>query len=492
MVRGSTYYGIIPPVTPAPLPLPDDITAACAAAEDAFHRGHPESRALAEALLAAARACGDVPSEACAQHLLGGIDYDMLAYGPALEHLDEAIALRRRALGDADDATRLSLAIRALVLAGEDRPEDAARDLDAACVGRRAPESPADAAGQAKLWISLGAAYSALERGVEARSALEAVIAAAPAYPVPPMTLANACLHLATIFEQCKESNRATELHERAVAIRREVIGVPSLRVAMALTGLATSRLRARRLPEGRAMLVEAAGMLEACGQAAHPRSSVIYLGLAVVETLTGRGPAAEVWLTRMIDTETRTFGPLHPNTGAMLLTAAQTYAARGYHGRASELAQRATAAIVTRLPSHVDAFEKALGVGFLSLRHIKKHDTLVRWLEPLAARLERLDPPQEHALAPLLNMLGEGYRAAGKIGKAEAVLRRSLAMTERLHGEISHPVHVVLVNLAGLLEKQRRLDDARAVRERANRVKEELEAGVSGLFRPRWRRGSA
>jgi hypothetical protein len=88
--------------------------------------------------------------------------------------------------------------------------------------------------------------------------------------------------------------------------------------------------------------------------------------------------------------------------------------------------------------------------------------------------------------------MLGESYLTAGKLAKSEAVLRRSVALTERVHGPESEQMHVLLTNLAQLLDRQKRAAEARDVEERAARIKDTLEARARSPFASRWRRGSA
>src|SRR5262249_45444888 len=151
---------------------------------------------------------------------------------------------------------------------------------------------------------------------------------------------------------------------------------------------------------QARAAWQEAAAMLKATGQEAHPRASLVYLGLAVVEMMSGRGPASERWITRAIELETRTFGGAHPSTAAMGVRPAQMFSARGPPTRAAELAQGAASALVPRTRSKADLLTEALAVGFLSLRHLKRHDAVLRWLEPLLESLRRIDPEPQGAIA--------------------------------------------------------------------------------------------
>jgi tetratricopeptide (TPR) repeat protein len=480
-----------PPMIPSEAGADPALT--CAAAEEALHRGEIEAHALGDAALAAARARSDRALEAVAHQILGEIDYDDLSYAPALAHLDTAIGLREELLGSSDDATRRSYAMRSIVLFSEDRLADSDRDLERAAVGRTLPASPDDAAENARLWVTLGAAYATRERYVEARPLLEAVLASESTGKLSPYVTANTCVHLGMLFEHLGDSKRATVLHERVIAIRRAVIGTPSLRVALSLSTHATCLMNDGRLEEGRALMLESVSMLEACGRADHPRASVVYLGVAVAELMSGHGPASEAWLARAIDRETRTFGPAHANTGKMISTAAVSYAARGFHGRAVDLAQRAAAILVQHPHGRGgEALETVVAQGFMSLRELKRHDAIVKWLEPLLAKLDRVEPPPEKLLGPVLNMIGEGYFAAGRLAKAEAALRRSLAMAERVYGETSEEVRVVLHNLQNLLKKQRRTDEARAVEAREQQVVDTLEGHALSPFRNRWKVGSA
>jgi tetratricopeptide (TPR) repeat protein len=175
-----------------------------------------------------------------------------------------------------------------------------------------------------------------------------------------------------------------------------------------------------------------------------------------------------------------------------MLLTAARMFAARGHHTRAAELSQRAAAGLLPHLRSRTEAFEEAVVETFLSMRHLKRHDAIVRWLEPILASLERMDPQPLHTIAPVLNMLGESYAAAGKLAKAEAALRRSLKLTERECGAESEEMHALYENLAGLLMRQKRTGEARDAENRARQIAEALEARAFSPFTSRWRRGSA
>jgi hypothetical protein len=132
------------------------------------------------------------------------------------------------------------------------------------------------------------------------------------------------------------------------------------------------------------------------------------------------------------------------------------------------------------------------VGEAFLSLRHLKRHDAIVRWLEPLLASLARVDPPLLGAMAPVLNMIGESHAAAGKLAKAEAALRRSLQLTEREYGAESEQMQVLYTNLAGLLMRQKRAAEARDAESRARQIAEALEARARSPFTSRWRRGLA
>lgn len=475
-------------------PEATDLAAACAAAEEAFQRGDiGRSRAAAEEALAAARERLDRASEARALQLLGEIGYDELSYARSLVALEAALAIREQLFGEADLATRYSRACRAVVLVSEDRLEEADAELARAVPPGGVPETPAEAARDARFWVALGAALHARERVAEAQRIFEVLLAAADqGERLDPLAVANTCLHFASLLEAAGDSARAIGLNQRMIDIRRDVIGVPSLRVALGLVGLGTSHLRLGRIDEARTTLLESAAMLQASGHEEHPRASVVCLGLAVVEIIAGQGPASERWITRAVELETRTFGGAHPSSASMLLTAAQMFAARGHHTRAAELAQRAAAALLPFVRTRAEPFEEAVGQAFLSLRHLKRHDAIVRWLEPIIDSLRRLDPPPSRAMAPVLNMIGESYTAAGKLSKAEAVLRRSLQLTEGEYGAVSDQMHVLYTNLAGLLRKQKRTVEAHDAERRAQQIAEAIEARARSPFMSRWRRGQA
>jgi tetratricopeptide (TPR) repeat protein len=489
--RALPSSGILRAMTTPGDPSLSDPSALCAAAEVLFHKGDAEARAAGDAALAAALAGGSDALTARAHQLLGEIDYDELAYGSALVHLDAAVALREAILGPADDLTRASLAYRAVVLQSEHRLADAARDTERAASGRGLPAGPDDAAENAIFWVTLACAQHGSGNTAEAKAILEAVIAAEPTGKVWSLALANAHVHLATILEEQGDRERARRCDERVVAIRREVIGEPSLRVAFGLSSLSNQLLGAERLDEGRAMAHASAVMLEACGRQEHPRASLVYLGVAVAEVISGNGAASERWLARSIALETRTFGADHPSTGSVLLTAARTYTARGFHGRAAELAQKAAAVFQPRLATHAEAFSSSVSVGYQNLRLLERTDAAGRWLESVIAGLDRVKPPPD-ALGPALCMLGESYLAAGRLAKSEAALRRSLPIAERVHGGDSEEVRAVLVILAALLAKQRRTEEARAIEDRAQRIADAIEDRSLSPLRSRRIRGLA
>jgi tetratricopeptide (TPR) repeat protein len=175
-----------------------------------------------------------------------------------------------------------------------------------------------------------------------------------------------------------------------------------------------------------------------------------------------------------------------------MTLTAAKIFARRGHHTRAIELTQRAAAAFLPYIRTRPELFKDAVDQGFLWLRDMKRYDAIIRWLEPLLASLERLDPPPLHSMAPVLNMIGEGYAGAGKLSKAEAALRRSIKITEREYGAESEQMLVLFTNLADLLRRQRRVIEAHDAERRAARIEEVLAQRARAPFGSRWRRGSA
>ena len=471
-----------------------DFAAACAAAEETFQRGDiRRARSAAEEVLAAARERRDRAIEARALQLLGEIEYDELAYPSARRRLEEALAIREELFGEDDPTTRCTRVFRAVVLASEDRPKDADADLARGMPSGGLPATPAEAARDARLWVAVGGVLHVRDRDREAVRVFEALVAAAErGERFDPLILANTYLHFASALEALGQSERARAMCGKMLEIRRAVIGVPSLRVGLGLVGLGTSFMRAGRVEEARAVFQESAAMLQAAGHEAHPRASVVYLGLAVVEIMAGRGPASERWIARAIELETKTFGGAHPTSAAMTLTASKIFAVRGHHTRAVELAQRTAAAVLPCLRSRPELFTEAVGQGFLSLRQMKRYDAIVRWLEPLLASLERLDPPPLFAMAPVLNMIAEAYAAARKLAKAEAALRRSMAITAAEYGAESKQMQVLYTNLAELLTKQNRVVEAHDARVRAARLEEENELRACSPFASRWRRGSA
>jgi hypothetical protein len=94
--------------------------------------------------------------------------------------------------------------------------------------------------------------------------------------------------------------------------------------------------------------------------------------------------------------------------------------------------------------------------------------------------------------MAPVLNMIGEGYAASGKLSKAEAALRRSIKITESEYGAESEQMLVLFTNLADLLRRQRRIVEAHDAERRAARIEEAIELRARAPFASRWRRGSA
>jgi tetratricopeptide (TPR) repeat protein len=470
-----------------------DLAAACATAEQAFQHGDiGRARAGAEHVLAAARERADRANEARALQLLGEVEYDELAYPRALASLEAAIAIRQQLFGDGDIATGYSRLCRAIVLASEDRAEEAGNELARVRPPGHVPETATGPVPYARFGVALAAALHACERDEDARRLFEALLADAErGEQGEPLALANACLHFAGLLEAYGESERALAFNQRTVDIRRNVIGVPSLRVALSLVTLGTSQLQLGRIEQARATLQESAEMLRAVGQDAHPRASLVFLGLAVVEMMSGRGPASERWIRRAVELETRTFGGAHPSSATMLITAAQMFALRGHHSRAAELSQRAAAALLPRVRTCAERFEGAAAQAFLSLRHLKRHDAILRWLGPVLESLERIDPHPVRTIGYVLHMMSEAYMATGKLAKAEAALRRSLSLTQDEYGFESEPMQVLYTNLATLLKKQKRTLEAYEAERRAQQIAEALEAREHSPLMSR-RRGRA
>ena len=174
-----------------------------------------------------------------------------------------------------------------------------------------------------------------------------------------------------------------------------------------------------------------------------------------------------------------------------MLLTAARMFGVRGHHTRAAELSQRAAAALLSRVPINPEPFEDAVALAFLSLRRMKRHDAILRWLEPVVASLRRIDPQPLRSIAYVLHMMGESYMATGKLAKAEAVVRQSLQLTEDEYGFESEQMQVLYTNLATLLKKQKRALEAQEAERKAQQIAEALETQAYSPLTTR-RRGLA
>ena len=270
---------------------------------------------------------------------------------------------------------------------------------------------------------------------------------------------------LGRVLGSVGQYERSTELHERAVALRRTVLGERHPDVAPSLVALGTSYRRRSLHAEAEAKYLEALAIQRAVLDPADPRLAETLTELAFLMPYRGRNAEAESLYREALGIYTRRLGP----DDRLTLAARQRLVAR-IRARDIALAEAELRTLIAdsrRALGADDPFSAGL------LFHLGDYIARQRPGDPEAERsyreglalVERRQGARHLDLIHGLHSLADVRAAQGDLVEAEALMRRALSINEAVLGPGHAAAAGSLNMLAGLLEDAGRFAEAEQLR---------------------------
>lgn len=427
-----------------------------------------EAERLAREVKATAEAAGDALLAAEAAHRLGEAFHEGFRYEEAWRAFEEALTARSAALGPDHLLTTYTRACLAAVAWSLDRGVEAralARRAAAALPsGEPARDEDRNAAAEALKALAL---IERKERAEEARSmARRALTLVEKAATPDELEIASACVCLGVAEQNAGRRAAARRHFERALEIRRRVLGEEHAYVAFCMDHLAGLTMP-DDIEGARALVTRSVAMIERCLGPDHPSLSTALLTLGTTWVMEEKAENAFPLFDRAIAIEEAFFGPAHPHLSGTLSVVAMVRSGLG-DVKVSEPIWRRIVELCKPFPeTRRDTLVSAINNLILALRAQERLQDILAFAEPLIDRWE-LDPTiAPEILTALWNGAAEVHYRLKRTAKAEKLLKRALATAERRFGQDAAVLDPLLANLAQLYTSMGRRSEAAALERR-------------------------
>ncbi|MDC0669987.1 serine/threonine-protein kinase [Nannocystis radixulma] len=472
-------------------PTPADPAAVAAVEEELAAAGallvvgdHRGALARAEALTDELDALAD-PQLVADQRRLAGealiVDHDV----PGARARFEEGYLSARTAGDEVRAARLAAALAGL------QTRHTAQHREALMWTRIADGELARGGGDRKDRVELlvleGSARVGLGEPLAALERYEAAEAAIEQHGSPrPEHLAIVLSHKGVALEQLGRYDAAIAAQERSLMLLRESLGAHHPRCVHALTLIGTALAGAGRLAEAEARYLEAIALAEAIFGPDHPELAVPLADLAVLDGTRGRFAPAIARLERVLQLHEALaepdpaaiaatlamLGEYHsvagdPQAGLVVLDRALALERATFgddHARVAECRMR-RAQVLADTGAVAEARDEQLAA---------------------ASQLGRTLGPDSPMLADSLMIAGDNSVTLGELAQAEVLLRRSLAIWERVDRDNPQAM-APATSLGAVLVDLGRPGEALPWLERAVTIREAEQGAPWALAESRW-----
>ncbi|MEG5198196.1 CHAT domain-containing tetratricopeptide repeat protein [Microcoleus sp. A6-C5] len=276
------------------------------------------------------------------------------------------------------------------------------------------------------------------------------------------------------LYNQGKYSE-AIPLAERALTIRRKVLGQEHLDVARSLNNLALLYKSQGRYSEAEPLYRQALEMRKRLLRDNHPDVATSLNNLAGLYQSQGRYSEAEPLYRQALEMRKRLLGDNHPDVADSLNNLAVLYESQGRYSEAEPLHHQALEMRKRLLGDNHPAVAISLNnlaVLYQSQGRYSEAEPLYRQALEMRKRLLRDNHP---AVAISLNNLAELYESQGRYSEAEPLYRQALEMRKRLLGDNRPDVATSLNNLAGLYQSQGRYSEAEPLYHQALEMRKHL-----------------
>ncbi|AKB27678.1 hypothetical protein MSSIT_0959 [Methanosarcina siciliae T4/M] len=282
--------------------------------------------------------------------------------------------------------------------------------------------------------------------------------------------------NLALLYSYLGMYSEAEPLYVRASEITERALGSEHPTVSIRLNNLAELYRNSGRYSEAEPLYVRALEITEKALGSEHPDVGIRLNNLALLYSNLGRYSEAEPLYTRALEITERTLGPEHPDVGTCLNNLAELYRNSGRYSEAEPLYTRALEITERALgPDHPDVGTRLNNLALL-YSNLGRHSEA----EPLYTRAleiaERALGPEHPNVGTCLQNLAIFYYEQRKYLKARSYCEQAIKVVEKTKGKNSLELASLLESYAFMLDKMRKNREATTKRNRAKRIRSNIE----------------
>ncbi len=368
---------------------------------------------------------------AAVRSTIGATYLELGVYDSAELHLTEALATRKKVLGDMhpDVATAL-LNLAALRLEQGDYAE--AERMVLQSLSLRKTLFGEEHASVAAVLVRLAVVNTAQGRLDEAEAACLDALRMAESAPAPDeLAVAKVLEHLGGVYSHLGRNEEFETVSLRVLQIREKALGSDHIEVAQILNNLGDHFRRYGRNAEAEPLLKRALAIKEQVLGVDHPSVALGLNNLGDLYYDQSRFENAEPLYERALAINEKSLGPDHPETGRVLYNLGRLSDSRGQLAQAEEYYQRALSVSESTLgPDH-----PSVALNLMALGHLHIQQERPEQADPLYRRavmiMEQALGPDHQFVAYALEGRAGSLWAQHREAEAEAALQRALAILE-------------------------------------------------------------
>jgi tetratricopeptide (TPR) repeat protein len=274
--------------------------------------------------------------------------------------------------------------------------------------------------------------------------------------------------NLAELYRSQGRYSEAEPLYKQALAIYKAQLGDNHPDTAKSLSNLAGLYESQGRYSEAEPLYKQALAIYKAQLGDNHPDTATSLNNLALLYKSQGRYAEAEPLFKQALAIKKAQLGDNHPDTASILDNLAGFYESQGRYSEAEPLSKQALAIRKAQLgdnhPDTANSLNNLAGLYESQGRYSEAEPLLKQALAIRKAQLGDNHPDT----AGSLNSLAELYRSQGRYSEAEPLYKQALAIRKRQLGDNHPDTANSLNNLAILYESQGRYSEAESLYKQA------------------------
>ncbi|MHC4092975.1 MAG: tetratricopeptide repeat protein, partial [Planctomycetota bacterium] len=399
--------------------------------------------------------------EARLRHTIGETYRALGEYGPAELHLERALEIRRRLLGEEHLDTLTSMNSLGLLYRKQGRYDEAevlqlqALEIRKRVLGEEHPDTLRSMMGLANVYLKQGR-YDEAEPLYKRSLAIKEKTLG-PDHPDVAVYVNN----LAVLYKDQGKYDQAESLQRRAVAIKEKALGPDHPDVAVNLSNLAALYGDRGRYGEAEPMFARVLETLKRNLGEEHPDTVLAMNNLAWLYGLQGRYDEAEPLYLQTLETDKRILGEEHPRTLGKMSNLGDLYRKQGRYDEAELLLRQALETRKRVLgEDHPQTLASVFNLASLYGAQGRYDEAKPLNVQVMETRQRVLGDDDPDTLTSI-NSMGILLQRMGKLAEAEPYHREALEGYRRVLGD-DHPGTLTSVNNMGmLLQRMVKLADA-------------------------------